>query len=221
MRLIVTGADGALGQAVVRRHREAGDRVAELHGAPDAAEDIAVGRFASGDLADEVAAGIVVNRAAEWLGAVDALIHLAGGFHWVETGAASLADWRAMFDANLATAVASVGAILPKLADGGSIVLVGANSAQPAGRGLGPYGAAKSGVARLVETLSVELMPRHIRVNAVLPAIIDTPRNRADMPDADPACWTRPEAVAEVIAFLASSVSRAITGALVPVINPA
>ena len=166
-----------------------------------------------------MAAHASIGRASEWLGAVDALVHLVGGFRWIETGSATLADWRAMFDANVATAVASVGAVLPRLEDGASIVLVGANSAQPAGSGFGPYGAAKSGVARLVEALSAELKPRRIRTNAVLPAIIDTPQNRTDMPDVDPSSWTRSEAVAEAIAFLASNRSRAINGALVPVTN--
>lgn len=219
-RLIVTGADGALGTAVVRRFAEAGYQVAALHGtcSEDASSE---GCFAAGDLADEANATRVIDAAAAWLGGIDGFVHLVGGFAWQPVASARLADWRAMFDANLATAVASVSAALPHVADGGAIVFVGAQSAQPAGLGFGPYGAAKAGVARLTEALSAELAPRGIRVNAVLPAIIDTPRNRADMPEADPAGWTSPEAVADVIAFLASRSARAVNGALVLASNPA
>lgn len=219
MHLIITGADGALGAAVVRRHAEAGDRVAALHGA--GITNPADGCFVAGDLTDETNARDVIGRAAAWLGSVDALVHLVGGFHWAETAATTVADWRAMFDVNVATSVASVNAVLPHLCDSGAILLVSAASAQPAGAGFGPYGAAKAGVARLTKALAAELAPRRIRVNAVLPSIIDTPRNRADMPDADHMRWTSPEAVADAIAFLASKEARAVTGALLPVTNAA
>ncbi|WP_221230122.1 SDR family oxidoreductase [Sphingomonas carotinifaciens] len=219
MHIIVTGADGALGAAVIHGLNEAGHRVAALCGRLPLSPGL--GFFAAGDLADEANARVVITAAAEWLGHVDGFIHLAGGFLWSETGSATLADWRAMFDANVATAVASATVALHHLQDGGAIIFVGAHSSQPANVGFGPYGAAKSGVARLTEALAAESRPRRIRVNAILPAIIDTPRNRADMPDADPSTWTKPEAIADVVAFLISPAARAITGALLPVTNAA
>ena len=100
---------------------------------------------------------------------------------------------------------------------GGSIVNVGAGAAAKAGAGMGAYAASKSGVARLTEALAEELKDRAITVNAVLPSIIDTPTNRADMPDADTATWVKPAAVAEVILFLASPAARSISGALIPI----
>jgi len=81
---------------------------------------------------------------------------------------------------------------------------------------MGPYTASKAGVHRLTEALAEELKGQ-VRVNAVLPSIIDTPQNRADMPGADPRRWVSPEALADVVLFLASERAKAIHGAAIPV----
>ena len=82
---------------------------------------------------------------------------------------------------------------------------------------MGAYAASKASVMRLTESMAAELREKNINVNAVLPTIIDTPQNRNDMPDADPAKWVAPEALADVVMFLASDAARAVHGALVPV----
>ena len=82
---------------------------------------------------------------------------------------------------------------------------------------MGAYAASKAAVHRLTEALAAELATDGITVNAVLPSIIDTPANRADMPDADFSTWVQPQAIADVILFLASPAARAVTGALIPV----
>jgi NAD(P)-dependent dehydrogenase (short-subunit alcohol dehydrogenase family) len=83
--------------------------------------------------------------------------------------------------------------------------------------GMGAYAASKSGVHRLTEALAEELADSGVTVNAILPSIIDTPTNRKDMPDADFSQWVKPQAIADVILFLASPAARAVTGALIPV----
>jgi NAD(P)-dependent dehydrogenase (short-subunit alcohol dehydrogenase family) len=96
-------------------------------------------------------------------------------------------------------------------------VNVGALAASKAATGMGAYAASKAGVARLTEALAEELKDKGVTVNAVLPSIIDTPTNRADMPDADATRWVSADALAAVIAFLLSDDASAVTGALIPV----
>jgi NAD(P)-dependent dehydrogenase (short-subunit alcohol dehydrogenase family) len=123
-----------------------------------------------------------------------------------------------MFRINLLTAVTASRAAMDFLSrGGGSIVNIGANAATRAAMGMASYTAAKSGVARLTESLAEELAGAGVRVNALLPSIIDTPTNRRDMPDADFKTWVTPEALAKVILFLLSDDSAAITGAAIPV----
>jgi NAD(P)-dependent dehydrogenase (short-subunit alcohol dehydrogenase family) len=108
--------------------------------------------------------------------------------------------------------------LLPMLrASKGSIVNIGAAASIKAAMGMGAYAASKAGVARLTEALAEELKSEGVRVNAVLPSIIDTPTNRADMPDAEFDRWVSPQELANVIAFLLSKEASAVTGALVPV----
>jgi NAD(P)-dependent dehydrogenase (short-subunit alcohol dehydrogenase family) len=153
------------------------------------------------------------------LGRIDALINVAGGFRWQKLEEGDVDTWDRMFAINLKTAVVASRAVLPPLlAQGsGSIVHVGAGAAARAAAGMGAYAASKSGVLRLTESLAEELKDRGVRVNAVLPGTIDTPQNRADMPDADFSRWVAPEALADVVLFLISPAARAVNGAAVRV----
>jgi NAD(P)-dependent dehydrogenase (short-subunit alcohol dehydrogenase family) len=220
LKVIITGADGALGRTVVDRFRRVENEVAALCGmrSVDDAQSL---EFAAGDLSDEETCEAVVARAVDMLGGLDTIVHLVGGFRWLEVPQSKSADWRDLFRVNVETSVAVATAGLRRLPDGSSITFVGAASAQPAASGFGPYGAAKAGVARLTEALASELRSRRIRVNAILPSIIDTPQNRLDMPDASFSNWTSPVAIADALYFLATPAARAITGALIPVTNGA
>lgn len=219
-RVVVTGAFGALGRVVVQSLVASGATVAALDHAPAPVETIAGVHALGGiDLADAEAARTALEQANQALGGIDALVNIAGGFRWETVAEGSLDTWDRLYRLNLRTAVAASQAALPFLlaAGGGRIVNIGAAGAVKAGTGMGAYAASKAGVARLTEAMAEEFKDRGITVNALLPSIIDTPANRADMPDADTSRWVTPEQLAGVVRFLLSEPAAAITGALIPV----
>jgi NAD(P)-dependent dehydrogenase (short-subunit alcohol dehydrogenase family) len=216
--LVVTGGHGSLGKAVVETALARGLNVALIDHATGQAAPAGALELGGVDLTDAASTEAAMAKVVERFGGIDALLNVAGGFVWQTTDDARPA-WDRMFAMNLTTALNASRAALPHLkrSDAGRIVNVGAYGALKAAAGMGAYGASKAAVHRLTEALAEELKPTTVTVNAVLPSIIDTAQNRADMPDADPAAWVKPEDLAEVILFLASPASRAMTGALVPV----
>lgn len=216
--LAVTGGHGVLGQAVVQAALDAGLRVAVIDHASGQTAPDGVLEIGGVDLTDPTQAKAAVDKVAAHFGGLDALLNIAGGFVWQTTDDVKPA-WDRMFALNLNTALNASRAALPhlKASSDGRIVNVGANGALKAAAGMGAYAASKSAVHRLTEGLAEELKSTSVTVNAVLPSILDTAQNRADMPDADPAKWVAPADLAAVILFLASPASRAMTGALVPV----
>ena len=220
----ITGASGVLGSAVAKAAAEQGARLAlidfaKARPASPTGPDIF---FQGGvDLADANAAGAAIDAAADRFGGIDALLNIAGGFSWETHQGGSGETWRRLFLMNVQTASNASRAAIPHLkrSAAGRIVNVGANAALKASLGMGAYAASKAGVHSLTQALSEELKADGVTVNAVLPSILDTPANRADMPRADFAAWVRPEELAAVMLFLASDEASAVTGALIPVIG--
>jgi len=223
--IAITGAFGALGSATALVAAEQGARLALIDRAPHAPAglfDAYSGeiRLLTGvNLTDETQAAAAVRAAHEQLQGLDVLINVAGAFHWQTVAEGDPAIWDQMFAVNLKSALFTSRAAIPFLRQSrqGRIINIGANAALKAGAGMGAYTASKSGVHRLTESLAEELKAVGITVNAVLPSIIDTPANRADMPKADFTTWVTPRALAEVILFLASDAGAPVTGALLPV----
>jgi len=222
--IVVTGGFGALGRALARRLIEDGahvalvDRAVELAVALPAGVSTAIGAV---DLGDESACMAAYEQVREALGAIDGVVNVAGGFTWEPVEGGSLETWDRMYEMNVRTAVVSCRAALSHLVatGNGRIVNVGALAALKAGMGMAAYAASKSGVIRLTESLAEELKDRGVTVNAVLPSIIDTPTNRADMPDADFSRWVPLEKISAVISFLLSDDASAVTGASLPVVG--
>jgi NAD(P)-dependent dehydrogenase (short-subunit alcohol dehydrogenase family) len=211
--VIVTGASGALGRAVVARLKAAGVTVAAVDAVAsvEIAADLVLGNV---DLSDAAAVGAAFDTVFKTFGSISGLANVAGGFVWEPILGGEAESWDRMFRTNLLTAALASRAVLPHLLkQGGAIVNVGAAGAVDPATGMAPYAASKAGVMALTRSLADEARGKGVRVNAVLPTILDTPTNRRDMPDADPAGWVRPDDAAEVIAFLLSEASVAVNGA--------
>lgn len=218
--VIVTGGFGVLGQAVAQAFTAAGDKVARVDFANEPHEPLTGSLDIGGiDLTDAASTQDALDRVAAAHGGVDVLVNVAGGFTWETLEDGSIDAWVRMQAMNLLTGATITKLALPalKASGAGRVVNIGAGAAGKAAAGMGAYTASKSGVHRLTEALAEELSGTAVTVNAILPSTIDTPTNRADMPDADFSTWVQPAAIADVIVFLASPSARAISGALIPV----
>ena len=133
----------------------------------------------------------------------------------------SVGKWDLMVELNAETLINTAQATVPGMIENGAgkIITIGANAARQGMADMSAYIVAKSAVMRLSESMSAELRTKGINVNCVMPSIIDTPENRAAMPDADPANWVSPEKLANVILFLCSEEASAVHGACVPVVG--
>jgi len=219
--VIVTGGFGVLGQAAAQAFAAQGDKVARIDFAQSAPSALERALDIGGvDLTDAGAAASMLAKVVDTQGGLDVLVNVAGGFVWETLEQGSVETWSKMHMLNVVTSATITQLALPELrkSPAGRIVNIGAGAATgKAGMGMGAYTASKSGVHRLTEALSEELAGTSVTVNAVLPSILDTPPNRADMPDADFSTWVSPAAAAKVIVFLASEDAGAINGALIPV----
>ncbi len=220
-KIVITGAFGALGSAVSAAVKSAGATVACVDFAPASRAPAALSGFAligDADLGTPAAAKTAINAAASKLGGLDGIVNIAGGFRWEKIADGDPATWDFMFNVNVRTAVNATQAALPLLKSGSArVVNIGAAGAIKAATGMGAYAASKAGVAKFTEALADELKDGGVTVNAILPSIIDTPVNRADMPGAEFDRWVKPQQVADLVVFLLSDRAAAITGALIPI----
>ncbi|MFA7586310.1 MAG: SDR family NAD(P)-dependent oxidoreductase [Novosphingobium sp.] len=216
--IMVTGAAGILGGAVVEHLAGAGAIVLAVDFAPAIADRGQAASYAGVDLTNADAVVELMRAVGERFGCLHGLANIAGGFTWETVADGTLDSWDRLYRMNVVTTLNASKAAAPLLErHGGAIVNVGAAATAKAAAGMGAYTASKSGVARLTEAMAEEEKDRGVRVNAVLPSIIDTPVNRADMPDAEHDRWVAPQSLAKVVGFLLSDDANAITGALVPV----
>jgi len=225
---VVTGAAGNLGVAVARGFREARTKLALIdHSSdrlPNLFSDLANSPdyfFAPPtDVTDPGAVALAVAEIKRRFGRIDILINTAGGYRaGTPLHETPLSDWEFMLNLNARSVFVMCQAVIPQMLSQrqGRIVNVASRAALGGDAGHAAYSASKTSVVRLTESMDAELKDRGVNVNCVMPGIIDTPQNRAAIPKADFSKWVAPEAIADVILFLASEGSRAIHGAAIPV----
>lgn len=226
--VIITGGTGNLGQAVTRAFHAAGARVAIVgRKVQDAViifgDDVPEGAtalYVTGDLTDESSATDVARQVAGRFGRIDVLVNTAGGIRAGTPLHETPVDvWDFMMNLNARTVFLMSRAVIPYMLERGygRIISTAARAALKGTAKHGPYNASKMAVIRLTETMAAELRHNGITVNCILPGTIDTPANRADMPDADFSRWVSPESMAGVILFLASAAAADINGAAIPI----
>ena len=224
---LVTGANGALGSAMVARCAEAGGRVIALERSKTG--EVALERAGDNVLrlqastSDAAALAQALGRAEAELGPLSGAVLTAGawrGGHKFHEAAAA-ADYRAVMDANLEVTSVALRALLPGLVQRkrGSVVLIGSRSGvRPYDApGDAAYAAAKAALTGLAQAIAAEVLADGVRVNLVLPSTIDTEANRQAMPDADHSRWVTTDSLGDVIQFLLSDGARDISGAAIPV----
>ena len=221
---LVTGGTGGLGTAVVERLLADGWRVVVPWVAEHELERLERRpglELAHADLFAPEAVRDVVATAAEEPGApLRGVVNLVGGFAaGGRVHETPIDDFESQLRVNLRPMYLVTQAALTHLleADGGSIVCVGTRAALRPFSGAAGYISSKSAVLAFVSALAVEYRDDRIRANAIVPSVIDTPANRAAMPQADFERWVTPAEIAGVIAFLLSDDSAATSGAAIPV----
>ena len=226
--VLVAGASGNLGQAIVRAFYAAGAKLALLDRAPDRLPQLFPELAGSPnhlllgyvDAADAESVEGAVQSVLERFGRIDVLANAIGGYRAGQpVHETPLDTWDFMLNLNTRTAFVLSRTVVPRmLAQGsGKIAHVAARAALEGAAKASAYSASKAATVRLVESLAAELRQMNINVNCVLPGTIDTPQNRESMPKADHSRWVPPEAIADVILFLTSDAARAVNGAAVPV----
>ena len=216
---VVVGAGGELGFATSVVLANAGFSVTAVDRTAKTLEALPVGiRREVGDATDQAVAKDLVDRIAAESGPPEVLVNTLGAFRPGDALSATPEDLRLMLDVNLAAALWLSQAVTPYMRQrgGGAIVHVSARPASEPTAGMAAYSLGKAALNHLVRILDLELRPDGIRVNAVAPQLLDTARNRAALPPQALAHAVRPEAIADVIAFLAGDLSEHIGGAIVP-----
>jgi NAD(P)-dependent dehydrogenase (short-subunit alcohol dehydrogenase family) len=219
-RVLITGATGGLGQAVVRAFLREGAVVAGVARRWPENEQRDGLLTVQADLGTPEGAETAVRALAERHAGIDAAVHLMGGFAMdgpVE--ATKIETWDRMMAINVRSAFLLFRAALPWMlqAGGGRLLAVGSRAGAERAPGAAAYAVSKAALHALVLNLAAELRPKGITVNAVLPGTIDTAANRAAMPNADFAKWVAAEAIADTLVWLASDRSAETSGALIPI----
>lgn len=223
--VVVTGGAGVLGKSVANWFAAQGAHLAVIDYSREIIEAAYPDKnprdlYLTCDLTDRGQCADTVTGIIAAAGGIDVLCNIAGGFMMGDpVHETSESTWDFLFDLNARSIVNMAAAVVPAMLDAGAgkIVNVAARAAREGAALMGAYTASKAAVLRLTESMGLELREQNINVNCVMPSLIDTPRNRQDMPGADFSKWVSPDGIASVIGFLASDDARFIHGAGIPV----
>lgn len=231
--VFVTGAAGNLAKAVLQKFASEGAKLVLVDMSMERLQSTVtdlqgvIGDYLllTGDLGKPDEADAAVKAAEERFGTIDVLAHIAGGYAAGEpVHQAPLAVFEKMMYLNAQITYVIGGRVARHMIEKGvhgAMVMVLARAALHGMKNSAAYTASKAAAQRIMESMALELGSQHIRVNGVMPSIIDTPVNRKDMPNADFSKWVAPTQLAEVIAFLASDAASAINGDSLEVYNQA
>lgn len=226
--VIITGAVGNLGRAVVECVRAEGGQMVLVDRSNDRLQKFFCDLkgndqhwLASGiDMADPKSVNNMAAEAHRRFGRIDGLVNTVGGFRGGKPlHEAELSEWDYLYDINVRTALNACRAVIPYMLklQSGRIINVASRNAFQGSPNYAAYSATKAMVLRMSESMAGELKARGINVNCIVPGTIDTPQNREAMPKADFSTWVPPGDLAKVIAFLLSDEARSVTGTAVPV----
>ena len=216
---IVVGASGELGRATAKALAGTGYTVVGVDRNEQGLKELPDGiRHEVGDATDPAAAKSLIDRIAAEAGLPEVLVNTIGTFRLGEAVTATPEDLRVLMDVNLGAALWLSQAVEPYMRQRGkgSIVHVSARPAIDPTAGMAAYSLSKAALSHLVRILDLELRPHGIRVNAVAPQLIDTAANRATFPAGLLAHAVAPEAIANIIAFLAGDLAAPVSGAIIP-----
>jgi NAD(P)-dependent dehydrogenase (short-subunit alcohol dehydrogenase family) len=217
---VVAGAGGGLGKPVALALHEAGLTVVAVDRTPSRLDDLPAGiHRETADVTDPAAAAPLMERVAATAGAPDILVNTVGTYAGGDHSTITPEGLRSLMDVNLGAAVWLTQAVVPYMREkgAGAIVHTGARAGVEAGAGAAAYGVTKAALAHLGRVLDLELRPHGIRVNVILPGIIETAANAAVLPPSVMARAVSPTAIARVVSFLVGEDAAPVTGALVPV----
>lgn len=225
---VITGAAGNLGAAVARAFQGAGAKLALIDRSSDRLPNLFPDLVNSPnyfftpptDVTDQESVSAAIEEIVRRFGRIDVLVNTAGGYRaGTPLHETSLDDWELMLNLNARSVFVMCRAAIRQMLrqNDGRIINVASRAALGGDALHAAYSVSKTAVVRLTESMDAELKNHGVNVNCVMPGMIDTPQNRAAIPKADFSKWVAPEAIADVILFLASDGARAIHGAAIPV----
>ena len=227
--IVVAGAAGNVGQAIVQQFAGAGAKLAlaeydvkRLDYLPQSLPlDSSNSMRVMVDASNIESVQQMVEQVIHHFGKIDVLVHTVGGYAAGQpVHESGIEVWDKMIALNARSTYIVTGQVAKHMVErdaGGKIITILARNALQGMVNAGAYSASKAAAQRIVESMAAELRTRGINVNGIMPGNIDTPQNREAMPDADYDTWVTTEDIANLVMFLASDKSNAINGASIPI----